>query len=323
MKVGVYFDMRNPPAWRQDWSRLYGFTLEMCQEAEHLGIDSVWTSEHHLFEDGYLTQPLTMLAAMSAVTRTVRLGTAVLLAPLRSAIQIAEEATLVDVISGGRVDLGLGAGYRLPEYELFGADISRRYTTTDRRVTELREIFSDGRHVPTPIQNPFPIFLGYQGPKGAKRAGRLGAGLLSANGALWPHYREGLVAGGYDPSVGRMKGAFSGWVTEDPDADWPVVKEHLRYQLDSYRRYMVEGTETPLPRPVDPDRIRSESDLGRVLGAFVHNTPEVVAESVRAYVGDAPVEEVFLWSSVAGMPEQLVADHIRLIATKLKPLLAH
>ena len=62
MKVGVYFDMRNPPAWRQDWSRLYGFTLEMCQEAEHLGIDSVWTSEHHLFDDGYLTQPLTMLA---------------------------------------------------------------------------------------------------------------------------------------------------------------------------------------------------------------------------------------------------------------------
>jgi hypothetical protein len=101
-----------------------------------------------------------------------------------------------------------------------------------------------------------------------------------------------------------------------------VVKEHLRYQLDSYRRYMVEGTDMPLPRPVDPDRIRSESDLGRVLGAFVHNTPEVVAESVRTYVDDAPVEEIFLWSSIAGMPEQLVADHIRLIATKLKPLLA-
>jgi alkanesulfonate monooxygenase SsuD/methylene tetrahydromethanopterin reductase-like flavin-dependent oxidoreductase (luciferase family) len=322
MKVGVYFDMRNPPAWRQDWRRLYGFTLEMCQEADHLGIDSVWTSEHHLFEDGYLTQPLTMLAAMGAVTRKVRLGTAVLLAPLRSAIQIAEEATIVDVISGGRLDLGLGAGYRHPEYELFRADISRRYTTTDRRVTELREIFSDDRHVPAPVHGHIPIYLGYQGPKGARRAGKLGAGLLSANGALWTHYREGLAAGGHDASVGRMKGSFSGWVTEDPEADWPVVKEHLRYQLDSYRRYMVEDTDMPLPRPVDPDRIRSESDLGRVLGAFVHNTPEVVAESVQTYVDDAPVEEIFLWSSIAGMPEQLVADHIRLIATKLKPLLA-
>ena len=45
----------NPPAWRQDWHRLYDFTLELCEEAERLGADSVWLSEHHLFEDGYLT----------------------------------------------------------------------------------------------------------------------------------------------------------------------------------------------------------------------------------------------------------------------------
>ena len=95
MKVGIYFDMRNSPQWRQDWSRLYGFTLEMCQEAERLGLDSVWTSEHHMFEDGYLTQPLTMLAGVAGATKTIGLGTAVLLAPLRPAIQIAEENGLV------------------------------------------------------------------------------------------------------------------------------------------------------------------------------------------------------------------------------------
>jgi alkanesulfonate monooxygenase SsuD/methylene tetrahydromethanopterin reductase-like flavin-dependent oxidoreductase (luciferase family) len=322
MKVGIYFDMRNPPGWRQDWARLYGFTLEMCQEADHLGIDSVWTSEHHLFEDGYLPQPLTMLAAVAAATERVRLGTAILLAPLRSAVQIAEEATIVDVISGGRLDLGLGAGYRVPEFELFGADITRRYTTTDRRVTELRALFADPRHVPSPVQDQIPIYLGYQGPKGARRAGKLGAGLLSANGALWEQYRDGLVAGGHDPSVGRMKGSFAGWVTEDPEAEWAVVKEHLRYQLDSYRRYMVEGTDAPIPRPVDPDRVRNDTNLGRAFGAFVHETPDVFAQSVRRYVADAPVEEIFIWSSIAGMPEEMVANHIRLIATRLKPLLA-
>lgn len=322
MKVGVYFDLRNPPAWRQDWTRLYGFTLEMCQEAEHLGLDSVWTSEHHMFEDGYLTQPFTYMAAIAAVTERVRLGSAILLAPLRSAITIAEEATVVDIISGGRVDIGLGAGYRHPEFELFGADINKRYTTTDRRVVELREIFADERHVPQPVQGQIPIYLGYQGPKGAKRAGRIGTGLLSANGALWEQYREGLIEGGHDPSIGRMKGGFMGWVSEDPDADWPLVKEHLRYQLDSYRRYMVEGTDMPIPRPVDPDRIRAESNLGKVLGAFRHATPEDFAKAVRDYVADAPVEEIFIFASIAGMPEQMVADQIRLLATRLKPLLA-
>jgi len=322
MKVGIYFDMRNPAPWRQDWARLYGFTLEMCQEAEHLGLDSVWTSEHHMFDDGYLTQPLTMLAGVAGATKTIGLGTAVLLAPLRSAIQIAEEATIVDLLSGGRLELGLGAGYRHPEFELFGADIKRRYTTTDQRVSELREIFADPRHVPSPVTGQIPILLGYQGPKGAGRAGRLGVGLLSANGALWEPYRAALLEAGHDPGSGKMKGSFSGWVSDDPEADWPIVREHLRHQLDTYRSYMVEGTDAPVPKPVDPDRIRSTTDLTRVLGAFVHATPEVFAAAVRQYVGDAPVEEIFVWAGVAGMPEQMVADHIRRLATQVKPLLA-
>ena len=125
--VGVWFDLRNPPAWRQDPARLYGFTLELCEEAEHLGADSVRFSEHHGFEDGYLPQPLTFAAAAAARTSRVRLGTGILVAPLRKTAQLAEEAAVVDIISGGRLDLGLGAGYRPPEFELFGTDFAARY----------------------------------------------------------------------------------------------------------------------------------------------------------------------------------------------------
>src|SRR5206468_3662851 len=166
--VGVYFDLRNPPGWRRDWSRLYGFTLEMCEEAERLGARTVWLSEHHMFEDGYLTQPFTFAAAIAARTSRIRIGTAVVLAPLRPAVQIAEEAVVVDIVSGGRVDVGLGAGYRVPEFELFGADIGRRYTTTDSRARELRQIWSDERMMPPPVQDRTPIWMGYQGPQGAR-----------------------------------------------------------------------------------------------------------------------------------------------------------
>jgi alkanesulfonate monooxygenase SsuD/methylene tetrahydromethanopterin reductase-like flavin-dependent oxidoreductase (luciferase family) len=321
VNVGVYFDLRNPPPWRQDPARLYGFTLEMCEEAERLGAHSVWVSEHHLFEDGYLPQPLTFAAAVAARTRRVRIGTAVYLAPLRPAAQIAEEVAIVDLVSGGRVDLGLGAGYRVPEFELFGADITRRYGQTDQRVRELREIWSEGNVTPPPAQERVSIWLGYQGPQGAGRAGRLGEGLLSASAAQFGPYLEGLREGGHDPSIARMAGGFQGFVTDDPDGDWPTVSKHLAYQLDSYRRYMVEGTGQPVPRPVDPEKVRARA-LGAPLRGFSYGTPEDAVTAIRELTAGAPVETVFVWASLAGMPEEMVARHVQTICTRLAPLVA-
>ena len=68
MKVGLYFDLRNPDRWRQDPARLHAFTLEAIEEAEPLGADSIWLSEHHLFADDYVSAPLTFLAAAAART---------------------------------------------------------------------------------------------------------------------------------------------------------------------------------------------------------------------------------------------------------------
>ncbi len=72
MNVGIYFDLRNPPASNTETSRLYGFTLELCEEADALGCHSIWLSEHHLFDDGYLPQPLTFAAALAARTKHAR-----------------------------------------------------------------------------------------------------------------------------------------------------------------------------------------------------------------------------------------------------------
>ena len=170
MKVGVWFDLRNPPGWRQDPARLAAFTLELCEEAELLGADSLWFSEHHGFEDGYLPQPLTFAAAAAARTTRVRLGTGILVAPLRKTVQLAEEAAVVDLISGGRLELGLGAGYRVPEFELFGTDFAARYRILDQQVSELRRLWGDERPQPS---NP---------GAGAERAADL-AGLPGTEGS--------------------------------------------------------------------------------------------------------------------------------------------
>ena len=321
MNVGLFLDLRNPPQWREDPARVYGFTLELCEEAERLGAHSVWLSEHHLFEDGYLPQPLTFAAAIAARTNRLRVGTAVLLAPLRPAVEIAEQAAIVDIVSDGRLDLGLGAGYRIPEFELFGADIARRYTTTDARARELRELWADGHVTPSTVQERVPIWMGYQGPQGARRAGRLGEHLLTADARQYPPYREALEEAGHDPATARMAGSIQGWVTEDPEADWPVIAKYVAYQADSYRRYGVEGTGRPPPRPVDPDRIRDREASGP-LGSFLCATPEDAATRVRAHTHGAPVETVFFWASFAGMPERLVTQHVQTLCTRLAPLLA-
>jgi alkanesulfonate monooxygenase SsuD/methylene tetrahydromethanopterin reductase-like flavin-dependent oxidoreductase (luciferase family) len=317
MDVGIFLDLRNPPEWRVNSSRLYNFTLEMCEEAERLGAASVWTSEHHLFEDGYLTQPVTFLAAVAARTKKVKLGTAITVAPLHQAPRLAEDSALIDLISNGRMNLGLGAGYRIPEYELYGADISARFKTTDARALAVRDLMK--KLTPEPVQNPFPIWLGYQKEKGARRAGRMGFKLLCPDAALWPHYRDGLAEGGHDPSIAHMGGLIWGWLSEDPDAEWPIVKKYYDYQINSYGRYGAEGTGRPYT-PVDVEKLRWRG--GPInQRSFLIATPEDAAKQIKAFTAGAPVKHIHMFASVGGMPEKMVQKQVELISTRLGPLL--
>jgi alkanesulfonate monooxygenase SsuD/methylene tetrahydromethanopterin reductase-like flavin-dependent oxidoreductase (luciferase family) len=319
--VGLNFELRNPPDTGRSTSHVYGFALEMCEEAEHLGAHSIWVSEHHLFDDGFLPQPLTFAAAIAARTMRVRVGTAVVIAPLYPAIQIAESAAVVDLVSDGRLDLGLGAGCRLAEHAAYGVDGDARVETADERVRELRSLWAEGRITPLPTQDPLPIWMGHRGPKGAYRTGLMGERLLSADGALAEPFLAGLAAGGHDVASARMAGAIPGWISDDPDRDWPTVRTHLAYQLDSDGRHMVHATGQPARGPVDPERMRAD-DLDGGLRGFVYGTPEQAATSIRAFTADAPVDVVFLAASVGAMPDGMVADHVHTICMELAPLLA-
>lgn len=322
MKVGVYFDLRNPAQWHQSPSRLYGFTLEACQEAERLGAGSAWFSEHHLFVDDYLPSPLTFAAAAAARTSRIRLGTAVLIAPLHHPAEIAEQCAVVDILSDGRLDLGLGTGYRVPEFALYDASLTAKYAKTDATARRLRELWRADGIRPGPVQDRLPIWMGYQGPQGARRAGLLGERLLSANKELWGPYSEGLAEGGHPVAGAVMTGGFQGWATDDPERDWQLVSHHLAYQLDTYRRHMVEGTDQPLPRPVDVQRLVNVTGRPGPLGSFSYGTPEFVADAIRRYTAGAPVDTVFMWASIGGMDDATVMRNIDMICTRLAPLLA-
>jgi alkanesulfonate monooxygenase SsuD/methylene tetrahydromethanopterin reductase-like flavin-dependent oxidoreductase (luciferase family) len=321
MDVGIYLDGRNPPQWARPWPEHYARTLELVEEAERLGVASVWCSEHHFFEDGYLPQPLTLAAAIAARTSSIRIGTAVLLAALRPAVHVAEEAAMVDILSNGRLDLGVGLGYRVPEYEGFGRSFDRRFAQTEAVLREVVRLWADGAVTPPPVQHPVPLWGGFFGPRGARLAGELGAGLLALDPALMAPYREGLVAGGHDPASARCAAVVNLVVADDPEAAWPRIRPHLQYQWDSYHRYSVEGTGAAAPPPIDPERWvtpRADGTPAR----FAVCTPTDAAAHVRALTDGLPVTQVYLWASIAGMPDDLVERHVTLLGTELRDLLA-
>lgn len=320
MKLGLFFDLRNPEPWALPWPDVYARNLELVEGAEQGGLGSVWFTEHHLFADGYLPQPLTFLAAVAARTRTITIGTAVLLAALRPAPLVAEEVAVVDQISGGRLQLGIGAGYSPREYDLYDRDLSKRYGLTDAAVAEIRRLLDDGVVTPPAAQRPFPIWLGYQGPQGARRAGRLGVGLLSLDQRLLEPYREGLVEGGHDPASARTGGMLDIVVADDPEQALARILPHHLHQANTYAECAVAGTGTE-PRVLTAEKVMGRSTApGQVPGLRVMTPPDAVA-AIREATAGAPVEHVYLWASVAGMPGDVVDRHVELLCTEVAPAL--
>lgn len=319
MKLGLYFDLRNPAPWARPWPEVYGRALDLVVEAERLGAASVWFSEHHLFTDGYLPQPLTFAAAAAARTSRVRIGTAVLVAALRPAALVAEEAAVIDQLSGGRLELGIGAGYSVPEYELYNADITKRYGLTDAAVAEIRRLLDDGIATPPAAQNPFPLWLGYQGPQGAKRAGRLGVGLLSLDRSLLAPYRQGLIEGGHNPAIARTGGMLDIIVADDPEEAFERILPHYAHQLNSYRAAAVAGSGRDAPKEITVEKLRGgAAQKGQIPGLRVL-TPTDAVTAIREATEGSPVEHVYLWASVAGMPDDLVERHVELTCTQVAP----
>lgn len=238
MKVGLYLDMRNPERWRRPRDAFYRRTLERISAAEEMGLSSVWFTEHHFFEDGYLPQPLTMAAAAAAVTTRITIGTAVLLAPLRPAVDIAEQAAIVDHIGGGgRFELGLGAGYCVPEFRAYGADPSRRFEELESRLEELRQLWAEKRATPAPISDPVPTWVGGFGRRAAVIAARTGSGLMHTDPAILSLYREALRRAGRSPDSARMAGPINLVLSDDPERAWPRIAPHLAYQWNTYSHY--------------------------------------------------------------------------------------
>jgi probable F420-dependent oxidoreductase len=195
----------------------HALLAHLAQTAEQCGFESLWTVEHVVIpkdyqspypysksgkipggEDVAIPDPLLPLSFAAALTKTIRLATGVVILPQRDPLYLAKEIATLDLLSGGRVILGIGSGWLKEEFDALGLDFHIRGARTDEAIQAMRTCWRDDlssfhskqfnfgplRSYPKPARNDVPIHIGGHSPAAAKRAGRLGDGFFPAIGEI-------------------------------------------------------------------------------------------------------------------------------------------
>ena len=260
LRIGVCYDFRNPPDSGIDNRHLYAEILAQVQWLDRLGADLVWFTEHHFVDDGYLPSWIPVAGAMAAVTQRVRFGTDVCLMPFNHPLRLAEDLAVLDNLSGGRIEVGLGMGYAPHEFRGFGLPVSRRVSLMNEGIEVLQRCFSGERFSYHGKRYQFEDVLitpGYVQPGGPP----LWIAAMSEAGAeRAAHYQthflpQGLKHRAFDPWVDaltRSGRAVSDYrigmirsilVTDDKEADWATVRAAERYRMALYKRFFAESGE--------------------------------------------------------------------------------
>lgn len=289
--------------------------VDLFVAAEELGFDSGWVAQHHLGDDaGRLPSPLVLLGAAAEATRSLRLGTTVVVLPLENPLRLAEDAAVVDALSGGRLELGLGAGaYSRHEFAAFGRDPERRRELYRDHLRRLIELLGGDGLPPGLALSPggadilSRIWEAPSRPDRAAEAARAGHGLLLGVGA--PAEQRAIAdaylaaAGDAEPRIGAFRGAFPGRSRDERAAA-------LGPDVARFGEQLAERTGVRL-------------DVHGLLTALLvhYGTPAEILDSVRADLS-LPVATDYVFAVQAASTS--IADAIRtleVIAADIRPAL--
>lgn len=311
-------------------------SLEQIVVAESLGFESVLVSEHHLVENGYFPASLVVCAAIAARTTTIRIGPGVLLLPLYDPLHVAEHATVVDAISGGRLILGVGYGYRQEEFDAFRIDLDERAGRTREGIEVIRRLWTEasltfeGKYYqhrgtklrPPPIQKPRPPIWLASKAEGAVRAAARWADAwfadpitpLSVLKDRMRAYRETLEEVG-KPSAGfefpLMREVYC---AETDEQAWAEARDAFLYL---YREYLEWGhMQDEEGRRVAPG---DESALEMLRRRFIIGSPETCIREAERYRDELGVTELVMRMKAPGIRHEGAMNSIRLWGEKVLP----
>ncbi len=325
------------PGDRRGWGDIYREALELAALADRVGLDSIWTTEHHFVDDGYMPSLLVTSAAIAARTERIRIGTGVLLAPLHDPLRLAEDAATVSLLSGGRLILGLGLGWSQTEFDAFGSDRRKRGASMTEILSILPQAWS-GRPIsregpqhavapvairPTP-EHPIPIWIGGGADAAVRRAARLADGFFS--NATPDRFAEQVAVARAEREAAGITTDFS-WahygivhLCDDPHRGWEEIRESVRLMTWKYSDMEASASRPPGPVPAPPPMDAATEQ------ALRSNVMVGTAEQVAARILEI--------REAAGVPFEFVArsyfpnrsfsaleEQIHQIAEELAPLL--
>jgi natural product biosynthesis luciferase-like monooxygenase protein len=291
------------------------------------------------------------LAAIARTTKKIRLGTGVVVLPFHNPVRVAEDFAMLDHLSNGRVELGIGRGYQPIEFQGFGVDQTQSRELFDESIEVIRRAWTEerlnfeGKHYrfedvevrPRPFQRPHPpIWMAALSEETFEKAGKLGFNLLLSpvfGGSLLnardriQRYREALAKAGHDPStreVGALVMTYSGKTQEEARKEFadPVI-----WYFRTFGKYVAPKLGQP---PVEGyEWYTSIRDLASVVawetlldhGAVFCGEADFVTEKLAELEQVTGIDHVLGWTRLGGLSEDLITAHMERMRDQIMPAL--
>jgi alkanesulfonate monooxygenase SsuD/methylene tetrahydromethanopterin reductase-like flavin-dependent oxidoreductase (luciferase family) len=342
MDFGLLLAFRNPLQWRRPFADIYREHVDQAVYAEELGYDTIWTTEHHFAEDGWSPSLLPILAGIATRTTRIRLGTFIIVLPFHHPVRVAEDAATVDILSNGRLDLGVGQGYWLSEFASFGISRKQRVSRLTEGLNIIQKCFTEdsfsyaGKYwqlerielSPKPVQQPGPpIWVAAMAENSVRRAARMGYHLAGSGGAdLQQFYDDELVKLGRrveDHHIAQLRAVY---IAETREQAWDDCEKHLHYMMSLYdKRYKeaddMEWGSAVMSAPAIPPigELRHAKGISFFNAPLIVGTPEDAIAELQRYTAETRCTHLSLWMQMAGMPTEMARKSMALFAKEVMP----
>ncbi|HUI28134.1 MAG TPA: LLM class flavin-dependent oxidoreductase [Candidatus Kryptonia bacterium] len=317
--IGLRYDLRVPAFSSSTPAAAYRACLDQCAWADQLGLHFVALSEHHGVDDGFISSPLTLAAAIAGRTKRLSINIAAVLVPLHDPVRLAEQIATVALLSDGRLSFVAGLGYRHEEFAMAAVDRTQRWRLLEESIEVMRKAWTGepfewrGRTIrvtPKP-ETPPMILIGGSTEKAARRAARLHCGFSPAIGdpQLARVYTEACERVGFSGFVTLPGGPGFVHVSDDPERDWARIAPHALYDAQTYASWQTPGQRSQVHVAAQ------NADDVRTSGVYRVVTPDECVALAREF------GRVLLHPLMGGIAPELGWESLHLFERKVLPRL--